>query len=75
MCGVPESRCGRHSRAAVRPLPSPRETVGALLPGRLPTLLADGLGRELGFNLSMVKVGDLDAMGLSELRDGRELRP
>ncbi len=38
-------------------------------------LLADGLAKELGFSLSVVKVGDLDAMRLSELRDGDELRP
>jgi len=74
VCDVPESRCGRHGRARVRPLPSPRETVGALLLKRLLPLLADGLGKELGFNFSMVKVGDLDAMGLSELCDGGELR-
>ena len=74
MCDVPESRCGRHGRTRERPLTSPRETVGALLPKRLLPLLADVLGKELGFNFSMVKVGDVDAMGLSELRDGGELR-
>ncbi len=47
-------------------LPHPEEPVGALALEYLLPLLADGLAEELGFNFSVIKAGDPDAMLLNE---------
>jgi hypothetical protein len=47
-------------------LPHPEEPVGALALEYLLPLLADGLATELGFNFSVIKAGDPDAMLLNE---------